>query len=158
MATPPVTLDDNVSPPAKGSVNEKLIDLLKTDEVRTAIIFANRKTTVRDLAKSLSRERFAAGEIHGCLVEIGDLADRIRGVDRRRDRGQKILQALFACPDLCFRFFLLGDVAGDFRGADDAAFRVPYRGNGQRYVDEAAVLATPNGLEMIDRLSAPDAA
>ena len=44
---------------------EVLRHLLRTDNVSTAIIFANRKTTVRDLAKSLQQSGFSAGEIHG---------------------------------------------------------------------------------------------
>ncbi|MBA4088340.1 MAG: DEAD/DEAH box helicase [Novosphingobium sp.] len=44
---------------------EVLRQLLRTDNVSTAIVFANRKTTVRELAKSLQRHGFAAGEIHG---------------------------------------------------------------------------------------------
>jgi superfamily II DNA/RNA helicase len=44
---------------------EVLRHLLKTDNVSTAIIFANRKTTVRELAKSLQQSGFSAGEIHG---------------------------------------------------------------------------------------------
>ncbi len=44
---------------------EALRHLLKTDNVSTAIIFANRKTTVRELAKSLQQSGFSAGEIHG---------------------------------------------------------------------------------------------
>ncbi|WP_295528193.1 DEAD/DEAH box helicase [Novosphingobium sp. Chol11] len=44
---------------------EVLRHLLKTDNVSTAIIFANRKTTVRELAKNLQQSGFSAGEIHG---------------------------------------------------------------------------------------------
>jgi superfamily II DNA/RNA helicase len=44
---------------------EVLRHLLKTDNVSTAIVFANRKTTVRELAKSLQQSGFSAGEIHG---------------------------------------------------------------------------------------------
>ena len=44
---------------------EALRHLLKTDNVSTAIVFANRKTTVRELAKSLQQAGFSAGEIHG---------------------------------------------------------------------------------------------
>ncbi|KPF83558.1 DEAD/DEAH box helicase [Novosphingobium sp. AAP93] len=44
---------------------EVLRHLLRTDNVNTAIIFANRKTTVRELAKSLQSHGFSAGEIHG---------------------------------------------------------------------------------------------
>ena len=42
---------------------EVLRHLLRTDNVSTAIIFANRKTTVRELAKSLQQSGFSAGEI-----------------------------------------------------------------------------------------------
>jgi len=68
---------------------DKLIDLLKTDDVRTAIIFANRKTTVRELAKSLKRERFAAGEIHGDM----DQASRNAELQRFKDGTINILCA-----------------------------------------------------------------
>ncbi|KAJ8139437.1 hypothetical protein OY671_007352, partial [Metschnikowia pulcherrima] len=39
--------------------------LSRTDNVTTAIVFANRTTTVRALAQSSPRHRFAAGESHG---------------------------------------------------------------------------------------------
>ncbi len=39
--------------------------LLREDDMTTAIVFSNRKTTVRDLAKALNRDGFKAGEIHG---------------------------------------------------------------------------------------------
>ncbi|WP_336986219.1 DEAD/DEAH box helicase [Altererythrobacter aquiaggeris] len=42
-----------------------LRSLLREDDMTTAIVFSNRKTTVRDLAKSLNRDGFKAGEIHG---------------------------------------------------------------------------------------------
>jgi len=54
---------------------EVLRHLLRTDEVRTAIIFANRKTTVKELAKSLKRHGFAAGEIHGDMDQPARLAE-----------------------------------------------------------------------------------
>jgi superfamily II DNA/RNA helicase len=57
---------------------EVLRTLLKTDDVTTAIIFANRKTTVRELAKSLKSHGFAAGEIHGDM----DQSARIAELDR----------------------------------------------------------------------------
>jgi superfamily II DNA/RNA helicase len=57
---------------------EVLRQLLRTDNVTTAIIFANRKTTVRELAKSLKGHGFAAGEIHGDM----DQSSRIAELDR----------------------------------------------------------------------------
>jgi len=52
--------------------------LLKTDNVTTAIVFCNRKTTVRELAKSLKQSGFSAGEIHGDM----DQSSRIAELDR----------------------------------------------------------------------------
>jgi len=42
-----------------------LRDLLRVEEVATGIIFCNRKTTVRELNKSLRQQGFRSGEIHG---------------------------------------------------------------------------------------------
>jgi hypothetical protein len=44
---------------------EVLRDLLRTETVSNAIIFCNRKTTVRELNTSLQRHGFRSGEIHG---------------------------------------------------------------------------------------------
>ena len=44
---------------------DALRQILRREDVTTAIIFANRKTTVRDLAKALKQSGFSAGEIHG---------------------------------------------------------------------------------------------
>src|SRR5436305_3244949 len=44
-----------------------LIDRLLGQDVRSALVFSNRKTTVRDLAKDLQRAGIRAGEIHGHL-------------------------------------------------------------------------------------------
>jgi hypothetical protein len=51
----------------------------------------------------------------------------------------------------------LGDVARDFRRADDPAIGVLDRRNRERDVDQAAVLAPANGFVVIDALAAPDA-
>jgi superfamily II DNA/RNA helicase len=57
---------------------ELLRHLLRTDDVSTAIVFCNRKTTVRELAKSLKSHGFSAGEIHGDM----DQSSRIAELDR----------------------------------------------------------------------------
>ncbi|GGA02146.1 DEAD/DEAH box helicase [Blastomonas marina] len=44
---------------------EALRYFLNNDNVQTAIVFANRKTTVRDLSKDLEKAGFAAGQIQG---------------------------------------------------------------------------------------------
>jgi len=57
---------------------DTLRDLLDVEDLSTAIIFCNRKTTVRELAKSLQRSGFNAGEIHGDM----DQSSRIAELDR----------------------------------------------------------------------------
>ena len=66
-----------------------LRQLLRTDNVGTAIVFCNRKTTVRDLAKSLKQHGFSAGEIHGDM----DQSSRIAELDRFKDGSINILVA-----------------------------------------------------------------
>ena len=63
--------------------------LLRNDLVDTAIIFANRKTTVRDLNKQLQRDGFAAGEIHGDI----DQNQRNKELQRFKDGEINILVA-----------------------------------------------------------------
>lgn len=57
---------------------EALRSLLRSEDVNTAIVFCNRKTTVRELAKSLKQHGFSAGEIHGDM----DQSSRIAELDR----------------------------------------------------------------------------
>jgi superfamily II DNA/RNA helicase len=52
----------NVAPTKK---REVLRDLIRSENVQTAIVFCNRKTTVRELNKSLQQHGFKSGEIHG---------------------------------------------------------------------------------------------
>ncbi|MBU6166819.1 MAG: DEAD/DEAH box helicase [Alphaproteobacteria bacterium] len=66
-----------------------LRSLLRQDEVTTAIIFCNKKTTVRELADSLKRARLPVGQIHGDMEQ----ADRIRELDRFKSGAITILVA-----------------------------------------------------------------
>ncbi|HSG34168.1 MAG TPA: DEAD/DEAH box helicase, partial [Sphingomonadaceae bacterium] len=63
--------------------------LLRTDDVSSALIFCNRKTTVRELAKSLNRDGFAVGEIHGDM----DQSSRNAELQRFKDGKINILVA-----------------------------------------------------------------
>ena len=52
--------------------------LLRDEAVKTAIVFCNRKTTVRELTTALKRDGFAAGPIHGDMEQ----PERIRELER----------------------------------------------------------------------------
>jgi len=66
-----------------------LRELLRTDNVTSALIFANRKTTVRELNKSLQKTGFSSGEIHGDM----DQSSRIAELDRFKSGDVNILVA-----------------------------------------------------------------
>ena len=68
---------------------ETLRWLLRNDQIDTAIVFANRKTMVREVNKSLQRDGFASGEIHGDM----DQASRIKELDRFKSGDINILVA-----------------------------------------------------------------
>ncbi|MDC0886939.1 DEAD/DEAH box helicase [Altererythrobacter sp.] len=68
---------------------ETLEWLLRNDHVETAMIFSNRKTTVRELNKHLQRAGFKSGEIHGDI----DQASRIKELDRFKSGDINILVA-----------------------------------------------------------------
>ena len=57
---------------------DTLAAMLRSGEVRSALVFCNRKTTVRELATSLKRARLSVGQIHGDM----DQSDRIKELDR----------------------------------------------------------------------------
>src|SRR6185369_6949749 len=57
---------------------EVLRDILRHEEFKNAIVFSNRKSTVRELATSLKRSGFAVGQIHGDM----DQSNRIAEFDR----------------------------------------------------------------------------
>jgi len=54
---------------------EALRDILRGEEFRNAIIFANRKTTVRELYTSLKRSGFSVGQIHGDMEQPARIAE-----------------------------------------------------------------------------------
>ncbi|HKT76366.1 MAG TPA: DEAD/DEAH box helicase, partial [Sphingobium sp.] len=68
---------------------EALRAMLEAEEVQSAVIFCNRKTTVRDLNKSLQRHGFKSGEIHGDI----DQSARIAELERFRTGTVNILVA-----------------------------------------------------------------
>ncbi|MBX9796280.1 DEAD/DEAH box helicase [Sphingomonas sp.] len=77
-ATTNINITQWVVPVSSSKKRDRLTDLLENPEVKTAIIFCNRKTTVRDLNKALKRDGFRAGEIHGDMEQ----SERIAELDR----------------------------------------------------------------------------
>src|SRR6185295_14032642 len=68
---------------------DALRDILRHEEFKNAIVFSNRKTTVRELSSSLKRSGFAVGQIQGDM----DQADRIAEFDRFKKDEINILVA-----------------------------------------------------------------
>ena len=66
-----------------------LADMLRSSEVRSALVFCNRKTTVRELATSLKRGGLSVGQIQGDMAQ----SDRIAELDRFKNDEINILVA-----------------------------------------------------------------
>jgi superfamily II DNA/RNA helicase len=66
-----------------------LRQILQSENVQTGIIFCNRKTTVREINKSLNSYGFSSGEIHGDM----DQGSRIAELQRFKDGKINILVA-----------------------------------------------------------------
>ena len=66
-----------------------LADMLRSGEVRSALVFCNRKTTVRELATSLKRGGLSVGQIQGDMAQ----SDRIAELDRFKNDEINILVA-----------------------------------------------------------------
>jgi superfamily II DNA/RNA helicase len=88
-ATANVNIDQRLVEVKPADKRETLRKLLREEGVKTAIIFSNRKSTVRELTTSLRRARFAAGQIHGDM----DQSDRIAELDRFKSGEINILVA-----------------------------------------------------------------
>ena len=81
-ATANINIEQRLVETRPDKKKDMLKDLLRSDEVRNAIVFCNRKTTVRELTTSLRRSHFKAGQIHGDM----DQPERIAEFDRfKRD-------------------------------------------------------------------------
>ena len=99
--TNPKTIEVSRPATANASIDQRLMkvdarkkkdvlrDRLRGNDVKNAIVFCNRKTTVRELATSLKRAGFKAGEIHGDMEQ----AERIRELDRFKSEDITILVA-----------------------------------------------------------------
>ena len=88
-ATANVNIEQRLVEVRADKKKDALRDILRHEEFRNAIVFSNRKTTVRDLAGSLKRSGFAVGQIQGDM----DQSDRIAEFDRFKNDEINILVA-----------------------------------------------------------------
>jgi superfamily II DNA/RNA helicase len=72
-----VNIKQLIVPVSASAVDKRvrLRELLRREEVTNAIIFCNRKTTVRELNKSLRQHGFKSGEIHGDMEQAQRIAE-----------------------------------------------------------------------------------
>ncbi|MFL6720587.1 MAG: DEAD/DEAH box helicase [Sphingomonas sp.] len=81
-ATANVNIEQRLVEVSPDKKKDALRDILRHEEFKNAIVFCNRKTTVRELASSLRRSGFKVGQIQGDM----DQSDRIAEFDRfKRD-------------------------------------------------------------------------
>src|ERR687886_1618457 len=125
-----------------------LTDRLLGHDVRTAIVFCNRKTTVRDLAKDLKRAGLRAGEIHGDMEQ----PERIRELDRFKEGEINILVA----SDVAARGLDIKDVSHIFNydvpwHPDDYIHRIGRTGRAGK-TGVAITLATPADAEAVEAI------
>ena len=124
---------------------DTLIDLLRAEDVSSAIVFSNRKTTVRDLSQSLSRAGFKAGQIQGDM----DQSERVRELDRFKSGDIVVLVA----SDVAARGLDVKGVSHVFNydvpwHPDDYVHRIGRTGRAGA-TGKAFTLATPDDAEAV---------
>jgi superfamily II DNA/RNA helicase len=82
-ATANINIEQRIIEVRGDKKRDVLRDILRSGEFRNAIIFANRKTTVRELYTSLKRSGFSVGQIHGDMEQPARIAefDRFKSGD-----------------------------------------------------------------------------
>ena len=137
--------------PVSGSGHDKrrvLRQLLAQPEVTNAIIFCNRKTTVRELNKSLKQHGFKSGEIHGDMEQ----SQRIAELDLFKDGHVNILVA----SDVAARGLDIKGVSTVFNfdapwHPDDYVHRIGRTGRAGA-TGTAYTLVAPDDAENIDNI------
>jgi superfamily II DNA/RNA helicase len=143
-----LSIDQSLAETTSRGKRETLRELLRTDGVTTAIIFSNRKTTVRDLAQSLGRHGFKAGQIHGDMEQ----PERLRELDRFKSGEINILVA----SDVAARGLDIKGVSHVFNfdvpwHPDDYVHRIGRTGRGGA-TGTAITLVTPEDAEAIEAI------
>ncbi|QAY75259.1 DEAD/DEAH box helicase [Sphingosinicella sp. BN140058] len=147
-ATANASIDQRVLKVDSRKKRQVLTDRIAANDVRTAIVFCNRKTTVRELAQSLKRAGLRAGEIHGDMEQ----AERIRELDRFKEGEINILVA----SDVAARGIDVKDVSHVFNydvpwQPDDYIHRIGRTGRAGR-TGVAITLATSADGEAIQAI------
>ena len=127
---------------------DALRDILRSTEFKNAIVFSNRKTTVRELASSLKRSGFAVGQIQGDM----DQSDRIAEFDRFKAGEINILVA----SDVAARGLDIKGVSHVFNfdapwHPDDYVHRIGRTGRAGAK-GAAYTFVTPDDAEAIDNI------
>ncbi|MGC6328913.1 DEAD/DEAH box helicase [Rhizorhabdus sp. FW153] len=140
-----LSIDQSLVETSSRGKRETLRNLLRSETVTTAIIFSNRKTTVRDLASSLARHGFKAGQIHGDMEQ----PERLRELERFKGGEINILVA----SDVAARGLDIKGVSHVFNfdvpwHPDDYVHRVGRTGRGGA-TGTAITLVTPEDAEAV---------
>ncbi|HVU29932.1 MAG TPA: DEAD/DEAH box helicase [Sphingomicrobium sp.] len=147
-ATANINIEQRLVEVSADKKKDALKDLLKKDEVKNAIVFCNRKSTVRELASSLKRARLAVGQIHGDM----DQSERIAEFDRFKNDEINILVA----SDVAARGLDVKGVSHVFNfdvpwQPDDYVHRIGRTGRaGAKGI--AITLATKADSELVERI------
>ncbi len=127
---------------------DALAALLRSGEVRTAIVFCNRKTTVRELSTSLKRGGLNVGQIHGDMEQ----SERIRELERFKADEINVLIA----SDVAARGLDIKGVSHVFNydvpwHPDDYVHRIGRTGRAGK-TGIAITMVTPADAEAIDNI------
>jgi len=147
-ATANVNIEQKLVEVSADKKKDVLKELLHSDEVKNAIVFCNRKTTVRELTTSLRRSHFHAGQIQGDMEQ----SERIAEFDRFKRDEINILVA----SDVAARGLDVKGVSHVFNfdvpwQPDDYVHRIGRTGRaGAKGI--AITLATRSESELIDRI------
>ncbi|MGQ0457418.1 MAG: DEAD/DEAH box helicase [Hyphomicrobium sp.] len=124
---------------------EMLRELVKSENVKNAIIFCNRKRDVAVLYKSLSKHGFNAGELHG------DMDQKSRMATLEKFRNGEVL--LLAASDVAARGLDIPDVSHVFNfdlpwAADDYVHRIGRTGRAGKQGHSISIVA-PDDLKFV---------
>ena len=147
-ATANVNIEQRLVEVSADRKKDVLKELLRADEVKNAIVFCNRKTTVRELTSSLRRAHLAAGQIQGDM----DQSERIAEFDRFKRDEINILVA----SDVAARGLDVKGVSHVFNfdvpwQPDDYVHRIGRTGRAGA-TGIAITLATRADSELVDRI------